>query len=480
MLFLKNNYEKLPKIENIISYNDEINYYKVCFTPQELMDIFTYKKENDEKTEYFLLLNQISQKQITKENLHFIFDDLEKIKENLSTFNQPIDFTNKELYFYIHKATIIIEILKQKEKKNLQKLKNIQTSIKLAFEKKLFENDNIINDEIKFSRLMIMILRGQEEEIVKYNLNLLNEIIYTEEEKKALISNINNSLFFKNKLIPRLFPGFVVDTSKIQFDKIDNKYNFSNILIQLKSEEKSDDFESLKDEYLLNYYKEKLDFNKIKSLMKKILSSKCIKEAFSEFYGEKYKYPFINKEETSKYIDKYIDFIVIKDKTSQGITNKFTLQTKLFLNKFKDVQPCNIEEVILYDGLYSGFIINTFLYELDTIFNSLYYYHSNCSFPLTNPSTKKIDRRKVGIYFQLLKLQKSIKRFNLNQALFLLNEKNYNKNLHEFSGDFQKLNEEDLLIKGEFSSLNEEITKLKDDDEDLDNYYIKIYENKKY
>jgi len=141
--------------------------------------------------------------------------------------------------------------------------------------------------------------------------------------------------------------------------------------------------------------------------MKKILSSKCIKEAFSEFYEEKYKYPFINKEETSKYVDKYIDFIFKKDKTSQGITNKFTLQTKLFLNKFKEIKPYDIEDVILYDALYSGFIINAFLHKLNNIFYNLYYYHSNCSIPLTNQPTKKINRKKVGIYFQLLKLKKN-------------------------------------------------------------------------
>ena len=81
------------------------------------MDNFIYKKENDEKTEFLLLLKQISQKQISKENIYSNFEDLGKIKENLSTFNQPIDFTNKELYFYMNKEMIILEILKQKKRK---------------------------------------------------------------------------------------------------------------------------------------------------------------------------------------------------------------------------------------------------------------------------------------------------------------------------------------------------------------------------
>ena len=41
---------------------------------------------------------------------------------------------------------------------------------------------------------MIIILRGQEEGIVKYNFNLLNEINYSNEQKKELLSKMDNSL----------------------------------------------------------------------------------------------------------------------------------------------------------------------------------------------------------------------------------------------------------------------------------------------
>ena len=51
-------------------------------------------------------------------------------------------------------------------------------------DRKLFDDTDIINNERKFSKLMIIILRGQEEEITKYNLNLIKEIEYTVEEKK--------------------------------------------------------------------------------------------------------------------------------------------------------------------------------------------------------------------------------------------------------------------------------------------------------
>ena len=247
--FLKHNYEKLIENnnpENIDSYDDEIKYYKVCFTKKELVDNFEYNKENDEKTEFLLLLKQILKKNITKENIKYIFQDLEKVKEKISTFNQPIEFTNKELYFYMNKASLIFEILKNKDKERIEIIKNIQNSIKIALERKLFDNDNIINNESKFDRLMIIILNGQEEGIVKYNFNLLNEINYSNEKKKELLSKIDNSLI-------KITPGLYVESSNIQIDKIDDKYNFDNILETLINNKKYEEYELYNDEQLLNY-----------------------------------------------------------------------------------------------------------------------------------------------------------------------------------------------------------------------------------
>ena len=125
LLFLYENKDNkdLLRYENIDSYDEEIKYYRVCFTRQELINKFNYKKDKDEKTEFLLLLKKISNKQITEGNISYIFKDLEEIKDNLSTFNQPIEFSNKELYFYMHKVTLTLEILKKKKRINYKVLK---------------------------------------------------------------------------------------------------------------------------------------------------------------------------------------------------------------------------------------------------------------------------------------------------------------------------------------------------------------------
>ena len=113
LLFLKDNYEKLKDNKNIESYEDERKYYSVCFNQQELVDKFQYKKEKDEKTEFLLLLKTISDERITIDS---IISELKKNKQSLRAFNQPIEFNNRELYFYMCKSIVPLEILKNKKK----------------------------------------------------------------------------------------------------------------------------------------------------------------------------------------------------------------------------------------------------------------------------------------------------------------------------------------------------------------------------
>ena len=476
----KNKDKEELKDENINSYDEEIKYYKVCFTPQELIEKFNYRKDKDEKTEFLFLLQEISNRQINEQNISNSFKDLEDIKENISTFNQPIEFNNKELYFYMNKVTLAIEILKKKDKNKFKSIKNIQSTIKLVLKRKLFDNDDIINNESKFSKLMIIILRGQEEEIAEYNINLIKEIHYTNEDKKKLLLNSKESLFLKPKIVPRM----TIDLSNINIEEIDNKYNFSNYLINLKkyanneNNELYKEFELLNYEQLLNHFKSKININKIKNFMKSILLSNTIKDAFKILYEEKYKYPFNNEDEASEYVEKYIDFIAINDKTAKGATNKYNLQTKIFLKKCKIFNPTDISETILYGCLYSGIIIKIFIHELNHEFYNFYFYHSNGTIPLSTPRKSTIKGEgEGGKYFEILLFKQSLKNINLTQAAYILNRKNYDKALTEFSKDFILPKENDLIIEGEFSYLNKEISELKKQNEEFKNYYLKTDED---
>ena len=125
--FLDKNYEKLKENENIESDEQETKYYSVSFTPKELKDKFKYPKEKDEKLVFMELLKEISDAEITEKNVNSFLSKYEKIKQNIITFNQPIDFNNKELYFYISKVIICMGLIKEKKiNMNILKIYSMQ------------------------------------------------------------------------------------------------------------------------------------------------------------------------------------------------------------------------------------------------------------------------------------------------------------------------------------------------------------------
>ena len=79
-----------------------------------------------------------------------------------------------------------------------------------------------------------------------------------------------------------------------------------------------------------------------------------------------------------------------------------------------------------------------------------------------------------GKYLELLLFNKVFTEINLPEALYILNEKNYDKNLTDFKLDFEKLDKKDLKIEGIFSNYNQYIDLNTNSIFDLQNNYIKL------
>lgn len=319
---------------------------------------------------------------------------------------------------------------------------------------------------------MIIIIRGQEDIITRYNLNLLKEDQLNDKDKLELLSKINNQSLFKNSVTPIL----KVDISNIQIKDIENKYNLRNSLTVIESTQPIEEFELYNEENLMQYYRKNIDFNKIKNFMKKIIRSTCIKEAYTLFYGEKIKYPFDTEKIAEDFVDNYIEFICLKDKTAKGATNKFTLKTKIFLMK-REIIPNDINSVILYKFLYPGYIIKIFFHELNHNFYNYYYFQSNGTIPLSTPRKNDFEEREGGKYFEFLLFKQKVKKLNLKQVLYLLNEKNYQKSLTDFNNGFTLLKKEDITIEGEFSYLNDILKNLIKDEDNLSDILIRTDDN---
>lgn len=469
LLFLRQNYNSLKEYDNIESYNDEIKYYDVCFTKQELIDIFDYEKEKSEKDKLLVLLKYISDYKIEQADIKNFLSKLGLNEDNLTTFNQPIDFNNKELSCYMFRAIISLQIIKYED--NIDKIKKIQSSIKLALKMDIFHDELIYINEDKFSKLILIILRGQIDLITEYNLNLLELKTYSKYEKNELIAGLDKTNFFKSDVSKLM--DINVSNIKMKIDEKDDIYNFSNFLLRLKNDFPFENYELYNLKKIEEHFEKNIDFDKLKRFMKKILRSNVIKEVYNILYEKKFKYPFDNEDEASNFVDKYVRFIYLKDKSAKGATNKFTLKTYIFLKKRDTIFPSLINNIILYKALYPSSFMKTFYHELNHNFYNNNFFQSNGSIPLSTPRKANIKEREGGKYFELLLFKQKLHTMNLIQAMYILNEKNYEKSLDDFTKGFISPTKEDLDISGEYSDLNAELSKLKINNENFEDYIIR-------
>ena len=255
-------------------------------------------------------------------------------------------------------------------------------------------------------------------------------------------------------------------------------------------------------EKILNYkkaydtYNNIIDIDKIKKFLKKIFLSNVIKEAFQILYPSYIKFPFENEKDVDNYINKHLKFVVYYNSDSNAITDKFTLDTYIFL-KPKNIKIKNIENnqiiKLIENILYTSGIIKTNYHELNHNFYNIFYYHENGNIPLKTPRKEGLDDREGGREMEKLLFGKILYKINIKEALYILNEKNYEKNIYEFREDFKNLyksneKKEDYLINGEFSELNlsdnnEALEKTNQffifislEDTDPTNYYIESFD----
>ena len=123
-------------------------------------DNFDYYKELSEKEKLLKLVNYIANFDLENTEIDKVLDKIEINRNNLITFNQPIGFDNEELFYYMNSALISLEIEKFKSLKKIEKIKNVQYSLKkINFAKEIEE------DKDKFNELMLIILKLEQQHI---------------------------------------------------------------------------------------------------------------------------------------------------------------------------------------------------------------------------------------------------------------------------------------------------------------------------
>ena len=374
--------QKNPKlVSSNLDYKEELNYYMVCL---KKYDLGVLKEGNSEKDNLINFLKKICEVQNC-----FDINNIKKDFNNHSFFNQPIEFENKELFFYKLKMHLYYRILKMDLndfKSNFDFMKNFIGKILVN---DIFNKDEIVNND-----------------------EIINLLIYS-------IINIKN------------------DNHKIYYDFLE--------LVEGKKE--NDDYNKRAEKM-----KSEIKPDDIKKFLNFILKSKTIKELISFLFGDKYSSIFTN-EYIEAFINNYLKFVPFKDGDSSGMTDRLSLETYIFLDEDTyQIETNNPKDKeIINQALKIGRAIIIILHELSHNFYSYileYYNYDHLSFE--SPRREFLDIREGGLYVELILFGRNVNKINLEQVLFLLNEDNYCKDLKSYQRDFVNL-QENNEIKGTFN-----------------------------
>jgi hypothetical protein len=213
-------------------------------------------------------------------------------------------------------------------------------------------------------------------------------------------------------------------------------------------------------EYILNESLIKRKINQIRNFLGNVLCSKLFKEIFEILYHPDVKFPFDDKNFVNDYLNEYLNFIPLKSMTSNGFTDKFTCEIYIFLQKKiffvgNDLFKIKKEDIeLIKSALYISALIKTNIHETNHNFYNYFYYSSNGIIPFKIPRKKELNIRESKLHIELLLFNRIIHRINVAEAMYILNENNYNKSINEFNKGFSELKDEDLNIKGVFEEFN--------------------------
>ena len=417
------------------SFEDEIIYYECLFAINDpFLNQIKYVKKESEFQKFLNLLNTIS----TCNDLLFLKKKFSDIIDSFRFFNQPINYVNNELFHYRNRCLIIFSF-KNINKEEFEFRKEI---IKYILNFEILKDNNIINDPDKISFLIIIILYSNIENY-KFYLNMLKSLKY-DFNNKEINSKIKN---FTN-------PEYICIDNLKYLHEFENKelYNF---------------------DYLMKNPPIGIDIKKIKLFIKNILKSKVFKEIMEILYEDP---NFISIEELIEYCDNTIKFIPFRSNKESALTDKFTNMTYIF-SMDKNIENLGyFQKGLLSSILKNSIIIEIIIHEISHKIYSLYFYSKNNNIPLLTPRKNENLDGESGQYFEILLFGKIINSLNIPEALFILNENNYNKSLTEFTIGFNELKIEDLFgennIFKEFNIIQTKFDK-NNERENLQNIMIK-------
>ena len=431
--------------KNIEKYANEVKYYSVCFNKNEYKIFFNENKTNEKEVllEFLNKANKLNNFNYNNPIFQQFLDDYKDKLTNFPDFNQPIgyDFYNDELKWFMLKMQTFIVFNNLKSKPDYKVLQeDMKLGLRTVLKYNLLEDENIIQNKYTLKSVLYLIVSpcssmDKDKPLDFFCNSLLSKRNNVNELKKKYKIIGEKQLEYENEIYDNIEDICIKNLPYKNYSK-EEKYNFN---------------------YLLNNYVKNKD--KIKEFLSKILKKNIFKEIYFILFGNE-NYKLLDERYLTELIMNGLVFAPIRPNGAVAISDKISLDTFISTKKNDIIENKSFN--IKLDDLKK--ILNTSSYilaeehEIFHLLNCILYYENNCSIPIDTPRKNKFEEIKEGgVYLELLLFGKEIKKITLADALFILNEENYDKSLGNFVTSFQNKKKEDLKIKGVFSDFNEHI-----------------------
>jgi len=405
LTFLENNNSALEDIfkKNYENFEKELDYFSKALT-NELNEKFYKKKVESQKSQFLKLIDKIL-------NLNNDIEQFEKylqicdnyFKNDISYFNMNINFSNEQLFYYRN-----INIFKY--------------YLKSLYNNLLKEEDN----EKRKNSLRL------ELEKLQYNINLCIKDLKNPKDTTEINSIILLLIFNKSK--EEFIRGYNLIKAKGNINNLINS-NDQNII-----------------EYLKRFDYINIDLDLIKKFYKNILPSECFKSIFLELYGKDVYYPFENNNFTENFVENSFEVLQLPLEKELALNDKFTM--KIYFIPFLSViaQQCKPEEKNI---LRNGCFVKTGAHEIGHNFVNIEFFMENGKISIETPRKKSLNHNDCegGKYIEYALFGKILDKITLDEALYILNEKNYEKSYLDFQNGFNNIKKENLEVKGTFENL---------------------------
>ena len=485
--FIKNNSDFI--IENgLMSYEKEINKYKILFSEDEMKKIEITKKNKSQKTIFLDYINKIRQE--IKENVNstkckFIKESANKKLNNLFLFNTPIEFDNEELLYYKYYYNIIDGISKIDDDGIMDYLKNKQKVLEYIINKNLYNKKEITSNKDKMNLLLLYLMNENFDNVLKegesinfnrlvqkmpvtkedfyeYEKNSIN-ILYTKEGKSIKLNTLNQTITLTNfeelanknvdeiKKICEKKTKYIVKRSVNKF--INGNYDaldipLENACIQnlfnrnLEKKKEAIHFHNLETLMINNEISPYI--NDIKNFLLKLIDTNVYKQAIKKLFPDYYKCLDSNGNEDIKYyIKERIKFYPFQDLDISGITDKLSCSSFIPSINFTVLQTRSLKIRDENKDTYKiGLTIVNSTHEINHANQCIIFFKGNNKNLINSPkrnTENNLEVQEGGISLEYLLFGKIINEINLLECLYIMNEKNYEQDLDEFRKNFMNI-----------------------------------------